>query len=102
MTNYPTMKIDDKLISDLAKLAKLSFDKESSKKMKDDLKKIIGFVAKLSEIDTENVEPLIYLSEESNVLRKDNNIQNISQEKALSNAPEKDSDYILVPKVLDK
>jgi len=33
---------------------------------------------------------------------KDNNIQNISQEKALSNAPEKDSDYILVPKVLDK
>ena len=67
------MKIDDKLISDLAKLAKLSFDKESSKKMKDDLKKIIGFVDKLSEIDTEIVEPLIYLSEESNVLRKENN-----------------------------
>jgi len=96
------MKIDDKLIADLARLAKLSFNEKSSKNMQDDLKKIIGFIDKLSEINTENVEPLIYLSEELNVLRTDDNIENISQEKALTNAPKKDSDYILVPKVLDK
>ena len=96
------MKIDDKLIADLASLAKLSFNEKSSKNMQDDLKKIIGFIDKLSEINTENVEPLIYLSEELNVLRKDDNIENISQEKALTNAPQKDSDYILVPKILDK
>ena len=96
------MKIDNKLIADLASLAKLSFDEKSSKNMQDDLKKIIGFIDKLSEINTENVEPLIYLSEELNVLRKDDNIVNISQEKALTNAPQKDSDYILVPKILDK
>ncbi len=96
------MKIDDKLIADLASLAKLSFDEKSSKNMQDDLKKIIGFIDKLSEINTENVKPLIYLSEELNVLRTDDNIENISQEQALTNAPEKDSDYILVPKVLDK
>jgi len=70
--------------------------------MQDDLKKIIGFIDKLSEINTENVEPLIYLSEELNVLRTDDNIENISQEQALTNAPQKDSDYILVPKVLEK
>ena len=96
------MKIDDKLIADLASLAKLSFDEKSSKNMQDDLKKIIGFIDKLSEINTENVEPLIYLSEELNVLRTDDNVENISQEQALTNAPRKDSDYILVPKVLDK
>ena len=96
------MKIDDKLIADLASLAKLSFDEKSSKNMQDDLKKIIGFIDKLSEINTENVEPLIYLSEELNVLRTDNNVENISQEQALTNAPQKDSDYILVPKVLEK
>ena len=96
------MKIDDKLIADLARLAKLSFNEKSSKNMQDDLKKIIGFIDKLSEINTENVEPLIYLSEELNVLRTDDNIENISQEKSLTNAPQKDSDYILVPKVLDK
>ena len=96
------MKIDDKLIADLARLAKLSFDEKSSKNMQDDLKKIIGFIDKLSEINTENVKPLIYLSEELNVLRTDDNVENISQEQALTNAPQKDSDYILVPKVLEK
>ena len=96
------MKIDNKLIADLASLAKLSFDEKSSKNMQDDLKKIIGFIDKLSEINTENVKPLIYLSEELNVLRTDDNIENISQEQALTNAPQKDSDYILVPKVLEK
>ena len=96
------MKIDDKLISKLARLAKLNFDEESSKDMQEDLNKIIGFVDKLSEIDTENIEPLIYMSDEVNVLRKDDTIENISQEEALKNAPKKDSDYILVPKVIDK
>ncbi|MBG37890.1 MAG: Asp-tRNA(Asn)/Glu-tRNA(Gln) amidotransferase GatCAB subunit C [Flavobacteriales bacterium] len=96
------MKIDKKLISDLAKLAKLNFDEKSSKAMENDLKKIIGFVNKLSEIDTDNVDPLIYLSEEINVLRKDNLTSNLSQQEALKNAPKKDSDYILVPKVIKK
>ena len=96
------MKIDKKLISDLAKLAKLNFDEKSSKAMENDLKKIIGFVNKLSEINTDNVDPLIYLSEEINVLRKDNLTSNLSQQEALKNAPKKDSDYILVPKVIKK
>ena len=96
------MKIDNKLISDLAKLAKLDFDEKSSLDMQGDLKKIIGFIDKLSEINTDEVEPLIYLSEELNVLRDDNEIKNLSQERALQNAPCKDSDYILVPKVLKK
>ena len=96
------MKIDKKLISDLAKLAKLDFDDESSLDMQDDLKKIIGFVDKLSEINTDNIEPLVYLSEELNVMRDDMEVQNLSQENALKNAPKKDSDYILVPKILNK
>ena len=96
------MKIDKKLIADLAKLAKLNFNEKSSKAMQNDLKKIIGFVNKLSEIDTDNVDPLIYLSDEINVLRKDNATSNLSQQEALKNAPKKDSDYILVPKVIKK
>jgi aspartyl-tRNA(Asn)/glutamyl-tRNA(Gln) amidotransferase subunit C len=96
------MKIDKKLISDLAKLAKLDFDDKSSLDMQDDLKKIIGFVDKLSEINTDNIEPLVYLSEELNVMRDDMEVQNLTQENALKNAPKKDSDYILVPKILNK
>ena len=70
--------------------------------MQEDFRKILAFVDKLSEINTEDVEPLKYLSEERNVLRDDEKAENISQEDALKNAPEKDSDYILVPKVINK
>tara|TARA_B110000263_G_C14843004_1_gene300584 strand:+ start:53 stop:343 length:291 start_codon:yes stop_codon:yes gene_type:complete len=96
------MKIDNQLIEDLARLAKLKFDKQAIEKMKADLESILGFVDKLSEIDTEGVDPLIYLSEELNVLRTDEIGEEITQEDALKNAPEKDSDYFKVPTVLKK
>ena len=96
------MEVNNKLINDLSRLAKLQFDEESAEKMKGDLKKIISFVDKLSEIDTEGVEPLIYLSEDVNVLRTDEISNEVSQEDALKNAPQKDSDYFKVPTVLKK
>jgi len=96
------MEVNNKLIEDLSRLAKLEFDEKSAEKMKEDLKKIISFVDKLSEIDTEGVEPLIYLSEEVNVLRTDEIANEVSQEDALKNAPQKDSDYFKVPTVLKK
>ena len=96
------MEITNKLIQDIAALAKLEFDEQSAKQMKADLEKIIGFVDKLNEIDTEGIEPLIYLSGEVNVLRADEVKAVISQVEALKNAPEKDSDYFKVPTVLKK
>ena len=96
------MKVDNQLIEELARLAKLKFDKQAIEKMKADLESILGFVDKLSEIDTEGVDPLIYLSEELNVLRTDEIGEEITQEDALKNAPEKDSDYFKVPTVLKK
>ena len=94
--------IDDKLVADLSRLSKLKFDESKAEKMKSDLDKNIGFVDKLSEIDTEGVEPLIYLSKEVNVLRTDEIKHEVSQENALKNAPQKDSDYFKVPTVLKK
>lgn len=96
------MKITDKLIREIAELAKLDFDKNSAEQMKADLEKIIGFIDKLSEVDTDEVEPLIYLSDEVNVLREDEIKAVVSQVEALKNAPDKDSDYFKVPTVLKK
>jgi len=96
------MEINNKLVQDLSRLAKLKFDKKSTEEMKEDLNKIIGFIDKLSDIETEGVEPLIYLSDEVNVLRTDEITHEISQENALKNAPQKDSDYFKAPTVLKK
>ena len=96
------MEITNKLIQDIAALAKLEFDAKSAEQMKADLGKIIGFFDKLSEIDTDGVDPLIYLSEEVSVLREDEIKAVVSQVEALKNAPEKDSDYFKVPTILKK
>ncbi|MBT3418062.1 MAG: Asp-tRNA(Asn)/Glu-tRNA(Gln) amidotransferase subunit GatC [Flavobacteriales bacterium] len=96
------MEVNNKIIQDIAKLAKLEFDKKSTEEMKGDLEKILAFVDKLNEIDTKGVEPLIYMSDEVNVLRADEITEETSQEDALKNAPQKDSDYFKVPTVLKK
>jgi aspartyl-tRNA(Asn)/glutamyl-tRNA(Gln) amidotransferase subunit C len=66
------------------------------------MEKIIGFMAKLSEVPTENVEPLIFMSTEVNRLREDVPVVSVTHEEALKNAPKRDSDYFRIPKVLDK
>ena len=59
-------QVNNELIDKLSKLAKLEFDKESTEKMKSDLKTMLEFVNDISKINTDNVEPLIYMSEEKN------------------------------------
>ncbi len=96
------MKIDQTLIDKLARLSQLEFNSDTKAKMEDDLNKILAFVDKLNEVDTENVEPLIYLNEETNKLREDEIGEHLPKERALKNAPSKDSDYFKVPTVLKK
>ena len=59
-------KVDNTLINNLARLAKLDFETNSLGKIKEDLEKIILFIKKLDDIDTRNVEPLIYINTENN------------------------------------
>ncbi len=96
------MEIDDKLITQLSRLSKLEFKEEEKGEIKSDLNKMLSFVEKLNEVDTENVEPLIYLTEGFQETRKDEVTTQLSQKEALKNAPQKDSDYFKVPRFLNK
>ncbi|RYM33956.1 Asp-tRNA(Asn)/Glu-tRNA(Gln) amidotransferase subunit GatC [Brumimicrobium glaciale] len=96
------MEIKDELIDHIAHLARLSFTGEDKEAIKNDMNNIIDFMGKLNEIDTDHVEPLVFMSEGVNVLREDIPQQSITHEEALRNAPKKDSDYFRIPKVLDK
>ena len=96
------MKIDNELVDRLSELSKLEFDEQAKEGLKKDLQKIFDLVEKLKEIDVEGVEPLIYMTDEKNVLRKDVVKDTVSKEDALLNAPQRDSDYFKVPKVIKK
>ncbi len=92
------MVVDDKLIVKLAELSKLEFNDAEKVEIKKDLEKILTFMEQLDAIDTQNVEPLIYVNDDVNVVREDVVHHPISKEEALSNAPLHDSDYIKVLK----
>ncbi len=94
------MKITDEVIDHIAHLARLEFEGDKKQIIKNDMERIITFMEKLQEMDTDNVEPLIFMSDEVNVLREDVAKVTVTQEQALSNAPKKDSDYFRIPKVL--
>lgn len=96
------MKIDQTTVDHIAHLARLEFEHETKEEIITDLNRMLAFVEKLNELDTTHVEPLVYMSDEVNVLREDDVKQEISREDALKNAPKKDSDYFRVPKVIGK
>jgi aspartyl-tRNA(Asn)/glutamyl-tRNA(Gln) amidotransferase subunit C len=96
------MKITEEIVDHIAHLARLEFEGEKKEAIRQDLENIVTFMDKLSEVDTEGVEPLIFMTEEYNKLREDVAVVTITQDEALKNAPKKDSDYFRIPKVLDK
>jgi aspartyl-tRNA(Asn)/glutamyl-tRNA(Gln) amidotransferase subunit C len=96
------MKITDERIDQLAHLCRLEFDAEAKTKLKADLENILVLCEKLNEVETEGVEPLIYMTDTSNNVRKDVVEQVVSREQILKNAPAKDSDFFRVPKVIEQ
>ncbi len=94
------MSVDIKTVERIAELAKLEFNHQAKEKIQADMNKMLDFVGKLNELDTEGVEPLIYMLDEPQRLRKDVVTGQVSQQEALKNAPDKDTDYIKVPKVI--
>ena len=97
-----TQKIDIKTVEEVAHLARLEFDEAGKVEILNDMNRMLAFVDKLNEMDTTDVEPLIYMTDERNVMREDEPKQTLTQKEALQNAPKKDSDYFKVPKVIDQ
>lgn len=96
------MTIDKETVEKVAHLARLELNETEKEEMIKDMSKILDFMAKLNELDTSGVEPLVYMSDDVNVLREDEVKQRITHEEALENAPKHDENYFLVAKVIEK
>lgn len=94
------MSVTKDTLNYLAKLAKLELEEGEKDQLLNDLNNILAFIEQLKTVDTSNVKPLIFLNEETNIMREDLVIQELSSAEALSNAPQKNDDYFLVPKVI--
>ncbi len=96
------MQIDKALISRLEHLARLELSEAEQQRLQSDLNRILEMVAKLDELPTEGVEPLVYVNEETEALRPDEPGPHLPREAALKNAPQQDGQYFMVPKVIPK
>ena len=96
------MEVNDLLVENLAKLARLSFNEQEKTEIKADLQQMISFVEKLKEVNTDGVQPLLHMSDNLNILRDDIVRGSISREEGLKNAPDADGTFFKVPKVIKK
>ena len=94
-------KIDLETVKKLGKLSRLQVSKTNSDKLIHDLNEILGFIEKLNEVDTQSIEPLSSVTGHNLPIREDKVNDGNKNEDILENAPEKNSGYFVVPKVIE-
>jgi len=96
------MSITREEVLAIASLARLEIEESAVSVLAEDLSKILDYVRKLDELDTESVEPTLQVTVNSAPLRKDEPRQGLEKSLALSEAPRADQAGFLVPGFVDE
>ena len=96
------MKVNSETVDKLARLSRLHISENEKEIVRADLEKMILFVDKLRELDTEGLDPVLHMGTEVNCLREDQVRGSLSSEEALYNATDRLGDFFTVPKVIRK
>ena len=95
------MSIDNKTVRKVSKLAKIRINEQEEIKLIEELNNILGWVDELKKVDTEKIEPMLSVFNESMVMRKDEVYSETSDDLVLKNAPDSKSGFFVVPKVVE-
>jgi aspartyl-tRNA(Asn)/glutamyl-tRNA(Gln) amidotransferase subunit C len=95
------MSVDTEIVRRVAHLARIKVGDEEAERLKGELNAILGFVEQLNEVDVEGVEPMTAVVDARLRRRADAVTDGGRPEAVLSNAPEKDEGYFVVPKVVE-
>ncbi len=94
-------EVDEEVILKLERLARLKLNPEEREQISNDLTSIVKMFDRLSEVDTDGVEPLRHINMNIvNRLRSDKVHGELAQDEALSNVKNNKEGYIAVPKFL--
>ena len=95
------MSIDNSTVKKVAKLARIEINEEEEITLIAELNNILGWVDELKQVNTENVEPMLSVFNESMPMREDKAESNFDNTQILNNSPEKNSGFFVVPKVVE-
>jgi aspartyl-tRNA(Asn)/glutamyl-tRNA(Gln) amidotransferase subunit C len=88
-------------VEHVAKLARLDLTEQEKHRFTDQLNAILKYADKLTELDTDGIEPTSHAMEIINVVRDDVTVASTPIEKVLLNAPDEDEDQFKVPAVIE-
>jgi aspartyl-tRNA(Asn)/glutamyl-tRNA(Gln) amidotransferase subunit C len=95
------MSINKDTIKKISKLARISVTNEETDRLEKDLNSILKFVEQLKELNTDKIAPIASVSDQELTMNKDDVKKINEKDEILKNAPEKNSNYYVVPKVIE-
>jgi aspartyl-tRNA(Asn)/glutamyl-tRNA(Gln) amidotransferase subunit C len=112
------MNVNEKDVAYVADLGNLELSAEERTRMLRDLNSILGYIDRLNELDTSNVEPMAQVSDRYGVDRSkpgsdrfayasredihEGLRKSLPHQEALANAPDADGTFFRVPKVIER
>ena len=99
MSAKETVKVDEKLVKEIASLARLDLSQEETEMFVSQFKDILDYVSILNEVNTENVPPAYLSSANKSVIREDEIQESVPTQEFLANVPRSKDDYVVIPRV---
>jgi aspartyl-tRNA(Asn)/glutamyl-tRNA(Gln) amidotransferase subunit C len=94
------MAITKKDTEHIAMLARLHLTEDEKEMFAKQLSQILDHAGKISQLEISEISPTSHVLPVRNVYREDELKPSVSQEEALSNAPEKENGAFVIPKIV--
>lgn len=94
-------EITDKTVGKIARLANLQLAQDESGLFAEQLEKILGYIHKLSQLDTTGVELTAHAQPLQNSWREDVVVPGLEREAALAAAPDRYDQGFRVPRIIE-
>jgi aspartyl-tRNA(Asn)/glutamyl-tRNA(Gln) amidotransferase subunit C len=94
--------ISEDAVRHIALLSRLECSEEDIHAFAQDMNSILGYVEKLKELDTENIEPTSHALRMTNVFREDTVQPSLTNTQALANAPSTEAGHFKVPQIIQE
>ena len=95
------MDIGTKQIEKVANLSRIKLTDEEKGIFREQLTDILGYIEKLNELDTDDVQPMAYATSLKNVFREDKQESSFARQEILELSPSSVNGFFKVPKVLE-
>jgi aspartyl-tRNA(Asn)/glutamyl-tRNA(Gln) amidotransferase subunit C len=100
MSETSKIQVDERLVKEIATLARLDLSPEEIEMFVSQFRDILDYVSILNEVDTEDLPPAYLSSTNKNQPRPDVIEASVPTNEFLSNAPQSERGYVKVPAIL--